>query len=88
VAVENGSYIYFTFGGCLLNEVAAVHSGSTGYRAREIVLETVDPIDFTRLPSDPGELLPVALPPLAVPDEAMTLDLSGVVTPPCGEVQA
>ena len=68
VASDSGRLIYFTFAGRLLNEVIALHSGSTGYRAGEVALESVDPIDFSQLPSDPGVLLPIALPLLAAPN--------------------
>lgn len=68
VASDSGRITYFTFGGRLLNEVIARHSGSTGYRAGAVVLESVDPIDFTQLPSDPRVLLPIALPLLADPN--------------------
>jgi ATP-dependent Lhr-like helicase len=67
-ARDSGQFLYFTFAGRVLNEVIAIHGGSTGHRAGEVVLESVDPIDFTRLPADPDSLLPIALPLLSVPD--------------------
>jgi ATP-dependent Lhr-like helicase len=67
VASDSGRFLYFTFGGQLLNKVIAIHAGSSGYRAGEIVLESVDPIDFSQLPSDPRVLLPIALPLLRDP---------------------
>jgi ATP-dependent Lhr-like helicase len=67
VASDSGRLLYFTFGGQLLNKVIAIHSGSSGYRAGEIVLESVDPIDFSQLPSDPRALLPIVVPILRDP---------------------
>ena len=67
VACDSGRFLYFTFGGQLLNKVIALHSGSTGYRAGEVVLESVDPIDFSQLTTEPHALLPIALPLLADP---------------------
>jgi ATP-dependent Lhr-like helicase len=68
VAQDSGRFLYFTFAGRTLNEVIAVHSGSTGYRSNEVVLESVDKIDFGNLPADVNALLPIALGVLSVPD--------------------
>jgi len=67
-AHENGRFFYFTFAGRLMNEVVAVHLGSSGFRAGEVVLESADPIDLTRLPDDPRYLLPLAVSRLDAPD--------------------
>jgi ATP-dependent Lhr-like helicase len=67
VAHDSGRFLYFTFAGRTLNEVIAIHSGTTGYRANEVVLESVDEIDFGSLPADVATLLPSALPLLSVP---------------------
>jgi ATP-dependent Lhr-like helicase len=68
VAHDSGRFIYFTFAGRILNEVIAIQSGSTGYRASEVVLESADQVDFAGLPADVATLLPIALPLLSVPD--------------------
>ena len=67
VAHDSGRFLYFTFAGRTLNEVIAIYSETTGYRANEVVLESVDEIDFGSLPADVATLLPVALPLLSVP---------------------
>lgn len=67
VASKAGRHVHFTFGGQLLNEVIANYCGLVDYRAGEVTLDATEPIDFSRLPVDAGELLPVALPLLADP---------------------
>lgn len=67
VAIEGGRFLYFTFGGKLLNEVIALNSKSREYQAGEVVLQSADPIDFSQLPTDPHALLPIAIPLLADP---------------------
>jgi ATP-dependent Lhr-like helicase len=67
VAKDTNQFLYFTFGGQLLNGAIARYSRSTEYRAGEIVLESTEPINFNTLPDDIDSLLPETLPLLANP---------------------
>ena len=67
VAKDDKQFLYFTFGGQLLNGAIARYNRSTQYRAGEIVLESVEPINFSALPDDIDSLLPEALPLLTDP---------------------
>lgn len=67
VAKGDQRFLYFTFGGQLLNDAIARYNRLTEYRAGEIVLESAEPINFSTLPDDIDSLLPQALPLLANP---------------------
>ncbi len=45
---------YFTFGGHLVNKAVALIAGQLDYRAGDITLDVVSPIDWAHLPTDPN----------------------------------
>jgi ATP-dependent Lhr-like helicase len=62
-------YQYFTFAGRLVNGVIAEWAGLPSYEADDLVLHSDVPIDFARLPAEPGELRQFAARLLPVSDE-------------------
>ncbi len=67
-ALDETGYHYFTFAGQVVNAVIARWAGLTPHDAKEIVLRTSQPIDFSKLPTNSFELRLAATEAMHVPE--------------------